>query len=98
MLKKAGSGRYLLRPLDHAFDIKRSIKPIENIIRNLRPVFSRGTNGRTIAQEKRERPINASPRNQKITAKRLRKVHFNKLIFNPQEGTRQFGTILEERP
>ncbi len=32
-------------------------------------------------QEKKERPMNASPRNQKTTAKRLRKVHFNKPIF-----------------
>mgnify|MGYP003392697277 CR=1 FL=1 len=72
---------YLLRPLDHALDTKISIKPIETIIRNVRPVFPRGTNGKTIAQEKRERPMNASPINQKMTAKIFRKVHFNKLIF-----------------
>ncbi len=72
---------YLVRPLDQALDIKRSIKPIENIIRKVRPVFPRGTNGRTMEQEKKERPIKASPINQKITAKKFRKVHFNKLIF-----------------
>ena len=38
-------------------------------------------NGNSNEQEKKERPMKANPINQKITAKRLRKVHFNKLML-----------------
>ena len=49
-----------------------------------------------MAQEKKENPMNANPRNHKITARKLRKVYFNNPIFTPGDENRVFWQVPEE--